>query len=132
MIGRYINAAKLNLDGGVVRFSIDAQLKKEVLMLKELIWTYVIEASSLAAQQHGQKRVITELFTIYAEASKNEKTRDIFPTFYRERLREAPGEAETIRTCVDLVASMTESQAIAMHARLTGSSHGSGLQEILN
>ena len=30
-------------------------------ILKELVWIYVIGDSGLAAQQHGQKRIITDL-----------------------------------------------------------------------
>lgn len=102
-------------------------------MLKELTWTYVIEASSLAAQQHGQKRIIRELFGIYRDSAASRKSWNIFPTFYRERLEEVRGEeAEAHRTCVDMIASMTERQAVAMHHRLTGQSHGSGLDDILS
>lgn len=132
MIGRFINAAFLEKDNGKVKLRINADLRSEVMMLKELTWTYVIEASSLAAQQHGQNRIIQDLFTIYTEATASESARKIFPTYYRERLAEAGQQrSEDIRTCVDLIASMTESQAIAMHRRLTGQSHASGLEEII-
>jgi dGTPase len=102
------------------------------MMLKELTWTYVIEAPSLAARQHGQKRVIEELFTIYTELAANPQNWKVFPPFYRDRLRDADGQKdEVVRTCVDLIASMTESQVIAMHHRLTGQTHTSGLDDIL-
>ncbi len=101
-------------------------------MLKELTWTYVIEAVSLAGRQQGQKRVIDELFSIFSNLSQNSRDWVAFPMFYRERLKAANGRAEHItRTCVDLIASMTESQAIAMHHRLTGQTHTSGLDDIL-
>jgi dGTP triphosphohydrolase len=48
-------------------------------------------------------------------------------------LQEAQGQkSEAVRTCVDLIASMTESQAFAMHHRLTGQKHTSGLDDILH
>ena len=43
-------------------------------MLKELTWTYVIEAVSLAGRQQGQKRVIDELFSIFSNLSQNVET----------------------------------------------------------
>lgn len=101
-------------------------------MLKELTWTYVIEASSLAAQQRGQIQLIDDLFRTYNDAASTNSSWKIFPTYYRERLEVAGGdESERIRTCIDLIASMTESQVIAMHRRVTGQSHSSGLDEIL-
>lgn len=132
LIGRYINAASLSSRDGVVSLAINPDLRAEVLMLKELTWTYVIEAASLAARQRGQERVIRELFTIFAESASDSKRWNIFPTFYRERLRDVKGQTdEEVRICVDLIASMTESQAIAMHHTLTGQTHPAGLENIL-
>jgi dGTPase len=132
LIGRYINAANLTQQDGRVFLSIDDDLRAEVTMLKELTWTYVIEAVSLAGRQQGQKRVIDELFAIFSQLSQNPRDWIAFPMFYRERLKAANGRAEHItRTCVDLIASMTESQAVAMHHRLTGQTHTSGLDDIL-
>ena len=93
----------------------------------------MIEAASLAAQQYGQQKLIADLFNIYSVAAKHPKKWSIFPTFYRERLQRYEGDkVEISRIPVDLIASMTESQAIAMHRRLTGQSHGSGLEDILS
>jgi dGTPase len=132
LIGRYINAATLVDRGDRVSLLIDPDLRSEVRMLKELTWTYVIEAPSLAARQCGQKRVIEELFMTYTAMAQNSKDWLLFPAFYRERLEDASGRPEEIvRTCVDLIASMTESQAVAMHHRLTGQTHSSGLDDIL-
>ena len=36
------------------------------------------------------------------------------------------------RICVDLIAGMTEKQAVATHLRLTGTALGSGLEEYLS
>lgn len=133
LIGRYINASRIEMSGNHPAFSVDPDLRIEVMMLKELAWTYVIEASSLAAQQHGQERVITELHQIYSEAAKDRRKWAIFPMFYRERLQDLIGKPEeSQRVPVDLIASMTESQAISMHRRLTGHLHDSGLNEILS
>jgi dGTPase len=101
-------------------------------MLKELVWTYVIEAPALATQQYGQRKIIRELFSIYSEAAAAEDKRKIFPAYYRERLDAAGTDtAETCRICVDLIASLTEAQVINMHQRLTGSSLGSALEDLV-
>jgi len=132
MIGRYINAARIQIGSEGPKLIIDPDLRIEVMMLKELTWTYVIEASSLAAQQHGRERIVAELFDIYSKAVSNEKQWSIFPMFYREKLHaEKKNVQELKRVPVDLIAGMTESQAVAMYHRLTGRSHDSGLEEIL-
>jgi dGTPase len=132
LIGRYINATKLIDRGNRIRLWVDPDLRAEVVMLKELTWTYVIEAPSLAARQQGQKRVIEELFSIYTDLARKGENWQVFPTFYREKLKDASGQPdEVVRTCVDLIASMTESQAVAMHHRLTGQTHTSGIEDIL-
>jgi dGTPase len=132
LIGRYINAVTLADQRDHARAVIEPDLRAEVTMLKELIWTYVIEAPSLSARQYGQQRIIRDLFSIYTELARKSKTWQVFPNFYRERLKEAQGQLEeVVRTCVDLIASMTESQAIAMHRRLTGQDHTAGLDDIL-
>jgi dGTPase len=101
-------------------------------MLKELTWTYVIQAPSLATQQWGLKQKVRELFRVYTEASASLKEWKIFPIYYQERLSEATGDdTELVRVCVDLIASMTENQVHKIFGRLTGSSSGSSLEDPL-
>ncbi|MGH9905607.1 MAG: hypothetical protein ACRD8U_08505, partial [Pyrinomonadaceae bacterium] len=58
--------------------------------------------------------------------------RTIFPDYYRERLEECAGDdAKTWRACVDLIASLTENQAIALHGRLMGFNLGSSLEDLM-
>lgn len=107
-------------------------------MLKELTWTYVIQAPSLASQQHGQRKIIENLFDEYCTAAigdingKTKKHPEIFPPYYQERLQKASDDDEKKRICVDLIAGMTEKQAVATHLRLTGTALGSGLEEYLS
>jgi dGTPase len=133
LIGRYVGGTSIDMTSTVPCLHVDPDLRLEVTMLKELTWTYVIEAASLAAQQYGQQKVIADLYDIYSAAARDRTKWGIFPTFYRERLETNKKiKAEIARTPIDLIASMTESQAIAMHRRLTGQSHSSGLEDILS
>jgi dGTPase len=132
LIARYIGAVKLTLADNQCSLVIDAALKAEVAMLKELVWSYVIEGPSLASQQYGQQRIIRELFAIFADASSDPESQRIFPAYYRERLEQAgEDESEKKRTCIDLLAGMTEKQAVSIHQRLTGSLLGSALEDVL-
>jgi dGTPase len=133
LIGRYVGGTTLANRGGICELQIDDHLLLEVAMLKELTWVYVIEAPALLSQQFGQKQAIRKLFEIYSEASLNIKQRSLFPSYYREAIEEAGGdEKQTKRTVIDLIAGMTEAQALAMHNRLVGISVGSGLEEIVH
>jgi dGTPase len=132
LIGRYVGGTTLKDRAGHCELAIDDHLLLEVAMLKELTWIYVIEAPSLISQQFGQKQAIRKLFEIYSEASQDAKQRTLFPAYYREAIEEADNDEKRLkRTVVDLIAGMTEAQALAMHNRLVGVSVGSGLEEIV-
>jgi dGTPase len=132
LIARYINAVKLGFVGSSCRVEIDTGLKDEVTMLKELVWTYVIEAPALASQQYGQRTIISALFGIFFDAAVSHSRQKIFPAYYRERLEQAEDDdTEKRRICIDLLAGMTETQAINVYHRLTGSVLGSALEDIL-
>jgi dGTPase len=108
----------------------------EVKILKELTWCYVINNPSLATQQYGQRKMITDLYNIYHELASDERSRYVFPAMTREQLEQLDKERGSAkqrgvtRTIVDLIAGMTEKQVIQMHRRLTGVSLGSALDHV--
>jgi dGTPase len=132
LIGNYIGGTSLTIDsGGKTQVHIEERLRLEVAMLKELTWTYIIEAPSLLSQQYGQRRVIRKLFEIYWQAATETKNLGIFPPYYRDAIEESGNDLNAIRrTVVDLVAGMTEVQALEVHNRLIGVSLGSGLEDL--
>lgn len=79
LIGRYINGVELKKQGDKVSLSINPEYVKEVTSLKELTWSYVIEAPALATQQEGQKKIIECLFNVYANAANSVKGWKLFP-----------------------------------------------------
>ena len=131
LIGRYVSATTITVENGNPQLCIDEDRELEVAMLKELTWVYVIEAPELASQQEGQRQVIEKLFGIYWEAAQGKRAQHLFPPYYRRALVDSSSEQDKKRVVVDLIAGMTEEQALAMHNRLTGVSLGSGLEQIL-
>lgn len=133
LIGRYISGTRLKADGdGDCVPAIDEQLRIEVAILKELTWTYIIEAPALVTKQFGQRRVIRGLCEIFFEAANDQKRWYLFPPYYRDSLKQSGGDPKIMkRTVVDFVAGMTENQALAMFARLSGLEAGTGLHEIV-
>jgi len=128
LIQDHVNSVELTdpqaSDGKCVRIGSDSL--KEVTMLKELIWCYVIHSPALATQQHGQKEIIRTLFMCYLGAAKDDRMHHMFPEGTREELtRTEP--SQRARVVADMIASMSEAGAIALYQRLTGRSPGSVL-----
>lgn len=132
-IDRYINAMELAEGSKMGRsIKIDPELKREVTVLKQLTWHYVIENPALETQQYGIRRVIEKLFEAFMDAASSQSKWTMFPLGYREELERIEEQSENkeherIRTVVDLIASMTEQQALKMYQKLMGISLGSVL-----
>jgi dGTPase len=133
LIGRFVGGTSVLVkSNGRAQIQIDQYRHLEVSMLKELTWSYIIEAPSLVSQQYGQRRVIDKLFEIYWDAATKSNNLGIFPPYYRDPIEASKGDNQTIRrTIIDLIAGMTEEQALQVHNRLTGVSLGSGLEDLL-
>ena len=138
LIGRYIDAIKLQVPTAPEEKSvaIEPWSQIELFVFKQLTWYYVINNSALASQQFGQRRIIRELFEIFHNAVEK-RLLDIFPPSYRGRLNELIEDCrydlqeERIRLIADLLAGMTENQAMLMYQRLTGIHPGTVLDRIL-
>jgi len=97
-------------------------------LLKELIWTYVINSPDLATQQAGHRRIITDLINIHCDADGDK----LLPLHYRELLEDPlrrvgydDSLTARLRVVSDYIAALTEQHAIILHRRLTGADLGS-------
>jgi dGTPase len=129
LIGRYIHAAELHPPDRTGKcVTIEAEEADEVRILKQITRDYIINNPSLAAQQEGQKHLIRTLFDqLHKDSSKGP------PSYLPHRLRYlwdyAQGNAA--RFVADCIASLTEAEAMGLHARLAGLSSGSVLDPIV-
>ncbi len=98
------------------RLVVPAERRALCELLKELVWCYVIDRPALATQQHGKRRIVSELLRWTHDAPQ------LLPT---DRAEELDLHADPLRAAADHVASLTEDQAIALHRRLSGASLGS-------
>lgn len=132
LIDRYVGAVSLGEstddDSGLL---IDRGARLEVAMLKGLTWHYVIESHSLTTQRFCQRALIRSLFSVLADAAAAPADRHVFPELHQEMLRTAAADAQVVRLVADLISSMSESQAVEMHHRLTGLSLGSAMDPII-
>jgi len=133
---RYVEQTYLLLDTSHGRnmWSVDipGSYRLEVEVLKQLTWRYVIEKPSLAAQRHGHKAVIRGLFEVYMDAADSTRSHvatALLPARVREeveRIDLMPGaEAARARIVCDAICSMSDDEAMRMHARLSGHTMGS-------
>jgi dGTPase len=107
---------ELTIDGSPRRHEGNLHIPEEARLacdlLNELIWFYVIDQPALATQQSGQATIIRQLFQAYMHGGER-----LLPENRREELTE---HSDLLRCISDHIASMTESQAIALHRRLYG------------
>lgn len=132
LVNRYITAVDF-IEGeiGENAIRIDPAARSQVLLLKRILWQYVIETQSLSAQRFGQRALIRSLFNTFADAALESNELDIFPNLTKERLNLARSEGEVLRIVSDLIASMTESQVSEVNRRLTGVGLGSAMDQSL-
>ena len=135
LISRYaMGSVRLHhpTENGGRRVSVNDVFLKEVAILKQLTWVYVIEAPALATQQYGQRKVIEDLFDTLADAA-DRKDFGVFPPRFAEGLEDVLAEngglsdREIARTVSDYISGMTEREAVELHRRLSGASLGSVL-----
>lgn len=106
---------------------VPESLRNQVEVLKQLTWLYVIDNRAIKIQQHGQRRVVKDLFEIYFEAtgSSDSDLQGVLPESHLERLEDTPDETTRARVVADLISSMTERQLLVTHRKLAGIDLGS-------
>lgn len=133
LITDYLDAFTLQDDPATGRplLRIDDEARLQVAALKLLVRVYVIRHPGLAVIQHGQQRLVTDLFDCYfraSNASPGKGDRRLFPPTARERLDKEPGDAAArVRVVVDLIAGLTETTALQLHRRLCGGESAAAL-----
>ena len=127
LITRLISSIKLTTDGEHCSVKQDDRHAAVMRFLQNLVWRYVITSPRLATQQAGQRKIIRDLFEVYCQAIKD-NDRSILPASFRADLD--PGQIDCMsespeRLAIDIVASLSESQAVLLHRRFLGVASGS-------
>lgn len=138
LVGNLISAPTIKMTNGRWTLDVAPETDADLRFLQRLTWVYVIQNPSLALQQEGQRQIIERLFKFYL-AAVLERRHHLLPGIFggeyaavckglgstkRAIPIDKADPAET-RLAVDIVASMTDTQAQAIHARISG--HSSGL-----
>lgn len=141
LMTRVVEATSVGRDGSL---KIDQEVRREINLLKELTWQYVIENPALNTLQLGQRRVIRELFSCLdswvRDVGDDEQRRHTLPRRLDAYLlaagadpgakRAFGGESDLvrIRAVTDYIASLTEAQAIGLHKRMMGGTAPTALE----
>jgi dGTPase len=120
LIGRYVRAILVqSTEDGRLTVKIDDSATAQTTILKQLTWDYVIQRSELATLQHGQRRMIRELFEVFV--SSIEKRRwEYFPEGFVQ-LIETNSQVSAARWTADYISGLTERQVRRLYQRVTGS-----------
>lgn len=136
LIQNYVQSVELTTeygDRGYLKYNRNRE--EELKFLQRIVWSYVISNPRLATQRYGQKRIIKTLFEIYLQAIGDRDLSFIPARFVREFLEiearlgnSAELSQEQTRMAVDIVAGLSEAEAVIQYRRLTGISQGSFLE----
>jgi dGTPase len=122
-ITQFLSAVRL-VDG---RIHLDDEYEHQIRFLQRLIWDYVILSPRLATQQVGQVRIVKNLAQYFDEAIRN-RSLDRIPTRFRamaEALIASKAEPTLKRLAIDIVASLSEAEAVTFHRKIMGHDSGS-------
>lgn len=99
---------------------IDADVGKQLKMLKELVWVYVIDRPSLAYQQEGHRRVVRELYKCFLAGIVRGDERAYLPGFSELIKKRDPKMDSDERLAADMVCALTDRQALGLYRKLLG------------
>lgn len=132
LIQNYVQSVQLTTkygDRGHLKYNRNRE--EELKFLQRIVWSYVISNPRLATQRYGQKRIIKTLFEIYLQAISDRDLSFIPARFVREflEIEASLGNSpelnrEQTRMAVDIVAGLSEAEAVIQYRRLTGISQG--------
>jgi len=132
LIEKYLSvdsdAIYLKVNNGEPVMQRPDRFDKDIDILKQLTFYYVINDNRLISQQHGQREIIEQLFKFFEEqVEEGSEYANIVPSPYRERLDsiDSCNKMMQIRNIVDIISSLTEQQTVQLHKRLSGQSPGS-------
>lgn len=116
---------------GKPRVTIDKEICLQIMVLKELVWSYVIDRPSLAMQQEGYKRIVEDLYRFFVKKLEANELRAIPLQFHGLCQSRNEVEETNERLAADIICSLTDSQALSLYRRTTGSDPGGILRGLI-
>lgn len=120
LITKYINSISIQPTKSTTEYLIKSiQIEYEIEILKNLTRFYIIESRRLATLQQGQRKIISDLYSILSESLKDDFK--LFPTKFRSLMEDYSfSSMEQERIVLDIICSLSDAEAVRLHKRLTG------------
>lgn len=131
-ITEFLSGITISTTGGLQDIQMDPELRYQCKFLQRLVWDYVILNPRLATQQAGQEKIVSTLAHFFKD-NLTHKRPDRIPSRFRktaEELINEKADRKLARLAIDIVASLTESEAISLFKRVTGQHQGSILDRM--
>ena len=98
---------------------IDSQKELECNILKSLVWELIINDERVSTLQRKAVNIVNRLFDELTKFSDRERTEEMYPADFRERLQASNNRRAKMRVACDYIAGMTDTYAARMYSRLT-------------
>jgi dGTPase len=133
-ISQFIGAVDLSQNGsGAFQISLREPYGHTSKFLQRLIWDYVILSPRLATQQAGQIHIVEGLFEYFLDSLKQSRF-DRLPTRFRTDgiiVRDEGVGPRLARFAIDVVATLSETEASSLYKRIRGYEGGSVLDMVM-
>jgi dGTPase len=110
--------------------TVEPKMKTKCEMLKRIVWKLIIDDPRVATLQRKAEIIVRRLFDEFTRFDDVSRTREIYPTDFREKLDEANSLEQKLRIACDYISGMTDSYAARIYSRLVERESGS-LMEII-
>jgi dGTPase len=119
LIRYFVDSFRLAPEAAGAVVAVDPDARREVEVLKQFIWEYVIENPELAVLQSGQRIAIQTVFDRLMKAT-DQKEYHLFPASYRFSIEKPIDRESQVRVVADCISSMTERELLHFYHRLQG------------
>ncbi len=130
LIGKFSRSFRLSHNEGNIDLAAHKYTRLSIKILKQMMHFYVYDHPSLAAQQHGERRLLKELFDIIYDATGSDKDINILAPRHKSLVEYELNSAHSngssnetrlrSRLTADIISSFSESEAITLYHQLTG------------
>jgi dGTPase len=121
LIGYFVDSIQVRKPGekGSRLVWIEDEARREVEVLKQFIWEYIIENPDLAVPQQGQRVAIRTVFNWLMDAAQS-KHWYLFPSAYENLISMAKRKRDRARIVADCVSGMTEKELLHFYRCIGG------------
>lgn len=103
---------------------IEPKIELKCEILKLLVWELIINDANVATLERKATKIVKTLFEEYTKFDEQDRTREMYPLDFREKLDATDVTDEKLRIACDYIAGMTDNYATRIHARLSGGDAG--------